>query len=231
MPRFLIFGLLLSLQLFLRSSAAVAGDFRIVPGRRIGSARLGMTPTAVIALLHQPSTTRHAPGGLIVDTWLSHRLVTTDPNGVRGLKRDYLIVLFRQNQAVQIEVSSPQFTMANGLSEVSTGHGFARRFPNHRTPTFPMQTALHWMGDHYAVSQVDPEASSPAGKHFVVYGDAVHQGIAWKYGAWGDMAPEADPDGPLEAVIVHQPGQRVLLNPNDGLPYAGTAPARKGLEN
>lgn len=58
-----------------------------------------------------------------------------------------------------------------------------------------------------------------------MYGDAVPQGIAWKYGAWGNLAP--DLDRPLEAVSVHLPGQIVLLNPNDGLPFTGTARARK----
>lgn len=222
---------LLGLLLLLLTSAAFAGDFRIVPGQRIGTVVLGMDRTSVHTLLHTPSTTRRLHGGLIVDTWLSHQMLPPAATQ-RGnyLKRDYLTVFFRHGHAVQIEVSSPQFKTASGLGTKSSVHAFAAQYPTSRTPRFAADPALNWGDFHYNEAAVDPDGSSPVAKHFVFYGDATVQGIAWKYGAWGDLAPEPD-TGRQEAVIVHTPGRTVLLNPNDGLPYAGTGPARKSLDN
>ena len=215
----LLFGL------SLLAPAAFAGDFVIVPGQRIGTVTLGMDRTSVYTLLHAPSTT-HQAHGLILDTWLSHQLLTPDPNGERGLKHDYLTVFFRRGHAVQIEVSAAKFKTANGLSTGGLGEDFGGQYSDYRIPHFAADPSIHFLGEEYAVTG-DPAYSSPAGKHFVTYGDAVREGIAWKAGAWEDASPEADPEGELEAVIVHLPGQPVLLNPNDGLTYAGTGAARK----
>lgn len=214
--------------LFLLSSAAFAGDFRVIPGRRIGAVVLGRSRVAVHARLHAPSTTRRLRNGLIVDTWLSHALLP--PSAAEHgnyLKRDYLTVFYQSDRAVQIEASAPQFKTPSGLSTRSSSHDFARQYPHYRQPhRLRFAPGPNGFGP-YEYGPISPDASSPAGKHFLVYGDAVRQGIAWKSGAWGDLAPDPDPDGPLEAVIVHMPGETVLLNPNDGLPYAGTGPARK----
>lgn len=228
-----LFGLLLfGLLLFglLPASAAVAGDFRIVPGQRIGGVVLGMGRASVHARLRAPSASRRLPDGLVVDTWLGHQLLTTDPNSSRRLKRDYLTVFFRRGRAVQIEASAARFTTANGLSAGRSPNAFAEQYPHYRQPHRRRYAPGPDGLGPYEYGPVSEDASSPAGKHFLLYGDAVPQGIAWKYGAWGNLAPEPDPDGPLEAVIVHKPGQIVLLNPNDGLPYAGTGPARKSLD-
>jgi hypothetical protein len=217
---------LLLLVLLLLAPAAFAGDFRIVPGQRIGSVTLGMSRASVHTLLHAPSTTRRVHG-LVVDTWLSHQLLRTSPNGnTVGLKRDYLTVFFRNSHAVQIEVSAPKFKTADGFSTGGLGEDFGGHYSNYRIPHFAADPSIHFLGEEYAVTG-DPAYSSPAGKHFVTYGDAVHEGIAWKAGAWGDASPKADPEGSLEAVIVHIPGNAVLLNSNDGLPYSGTGPTRQ----
>ena len=215
------FFLPLVLALSMLASVAFAGDFVIVPGQRIGTVTLGMDRTSVHTLLHAPSTTHTAPHGLILDTWLSHQLLTTDPNGFKGMKHDYLTVFFRRGHAVQIEVSATKFKTANGLSTRSSARAFDKQYPHFQEPHKQPD------GNPYVWDNSDPSASSPAAKHFIAYGDAVREGIAWKYGAWGDLAPDPDPNGSLDAVIVHVPGQRVLLNPNDGLPYSGTGPARK----
>ena len=211
---------LLLLALLLLAPAAFAGDFVIVPGQRIGTVTLGMDRASVHTLLHAPGTT-HKAHGLILDTWLSHGPAAS-PNARYSLKHDYLTVFFRHDHAVQIEVSAAKFTTANGLSTSSSGNDFAKRYPNYLTPHFANQTGPYV---NYAVTG-DPAGSSPAPKHFVGYGDAVHQGIAWKYGGWAAGWPDIDPND-IEAVIVHKFGQTVLLNPNDGLPYSGTGPARK----
>ena len=214
----------------LLTSAAFAGDFVIVPGRRIGSVALGMDRVVVSNLLHAPSTTHHL-SGVVIDTWLSHQLLTANPSGnAVGLKRDYLTVFFRRGRAVQIEVSAAKFKTAGGLSTRSSASDFVKRYPSYLTPHFAVDISHHLISvepyDEYAVTG-DPLYSSPAGKHFLAYGDSVKQGIAWKYGAWADLAPDPDPNGSLEAVIVHVPGQTVMLNPNDGRTYSGTGPARK----
>ena len=215
-----------TLTLLLLVSAAFAGDFVIVPGQRIGTVTLGMSRSSVHALLHAPSTTHTAPHGLVLDTWLGHRLLTTDPNGIKGLKHDYLTVFFRHGRAVQIEVSAAKFRTASGLSTRSSADNFAKHYPNYQTPHFAPDKAVYWDGSHFFDDAYDPAGSSPAAKHYIVYGDAARQGIAWKDGAWGDLAPEPDPSQ-QEAVIVHVPGQTVLLNPNDGRPYSGTGSARQ----
>ena len=220
------FFLPLTLAISLLASVAFAGDFVVVPGQRIGSVRLGMSRTSVHALLHTPSTTHTAPHGLVLDTWLGHQLLTTDPNGDKGLKHDYLTVFFRRGRAVQIEVSAAKFRTASGLSTRSSADAFTKQYLNYQTPHFAPDETINWDGHHFFEGAFDPAASSPAPKHYVVYGDAVRQGIAWKDGAWGGLAPEPDLSQ-QEAVIVHVPGQPVLLNPNDGRPYSGTGPARE----
>ncbi len=211
--------------LLLLAPAAFAGDFVIVPGQRIGTVTLGLGRASVHTLLHAPSTTRRTHG-LIVDTWLSHQLLKSYEGGKGPLKYDYLTVFFRGGHAVQIEASAPKFKTAGGFSTGGLGEDFGGRYSNYRIPHFAADPSIHFLGEEYAVTG-DSANSSPAGKHFVTYGDAVREGIAWKAGAWGDASPEADPEGSLEAVIVHEPGQSVLLNPNDGLPYSGTGPAWK----
>ena len=209
----------LMLIFLLPISAAFAGDFRIVPGQRIGTVTLGMSRPSVHALLHTPSTTHITPHGLILDTWFSHG-PASNPGGSDSLKHDYLTVFFKRGHAVQIEASAAKFRTATGLSTHSSAHDFAKQYPHFQDPYTDRNS------NPYVTGNSDPSASSPAAKHVLAYGDAVGQGIAWKYGAWGDLAPEPDPSE-QEAVIVHVPGQTVLLNPNDGLPYSGTGPARK----
>ena len=212
----LIWPLLLAVLLF--APAAFAGDFLIVPGQRIGTVTLGMDRASVHTLLHAPSTT-HQAHGMVLDTWLSHGPAAS-PDARYSLKHDYLTVFFRNNHAVQMEISAMKFKTANGLSTRSSARAFDKQYPHFQEPHKQPD------GNPYVWDNSDPSASSPAAKHFIAYGDAVREGIAWKYGAWGDLAPDPDPSE-MESVIVHLPGQTVLLNPNDGRPYSGTGPARK----
>ncbi|MGI4790050.1 MAG: hypothetical protein ACRYFS_14510 [Janthinobacterium lividum] len=220
--------LLLIFALLLLTSTAFAGDFVIVPGQRIGTVALGMDRTSVHTLLHKPSTT-HMAHGIVIDTWLSHRLLKFYEGGKGALKHDYLTVFFQRSHVVQIEVSAAKFKTASGLSTRSSANDFAKCYPNCQPSSFAPDASIHLVSVNpyvdYGVTG-DPNYSSPAGKHFSSYGDAMKQGIAWKYDAWGDAAPDTDPSGGLAAVIVHVPGKHVLLNPNDGRPFSGTGPAR-----
>ena len=216
----------LLLALLFTASAAFAGDFVIVPGQRIGTISLGEDCALVWAVLHSPDTEQRTRG-FVIDTWLSHApLPASAAEHGNYLKHDYLTVFFRGGHAVQIEVSAAKFKTASSLSTHSSGSDFVKHYPNYQTPHFAGDPRIHYHDQHYGVTE-DPDGASPAFKHFLAYGDAVRQGIAWKCGAWGDLAPDPDQNGPLEAVIVHIPGNAVLLNPNDGLPYSGTGPARK----
>lgn len=209
---------LLSCALLLLSRMAMAGDFQIVPGQRIGTVVLGMDRASVRTLLHRPSATRHLKDGMVLDTWLS-KAPRPRSDWTSGFKRDYLTVFFRHGRAVQIEVSSTRFHTARGLSTKSA----ARRWEKAYRPYF----SDYDNGDKlpYVFHNPDPDAGSPASKHYVALEDDVRRGVAWKFGAWGNLAPDPDPNDGLEAAIVHLPGQRVRHNPNDGLPYSGTGPA------
>ncbi len=216
----IVLPLLAAFLLFL-TAAAQAGDLRVVPGQRIGTVVLGMDRASVHTLLHAPSATRRLRNGLVLDTWLSPVPIPKSADRAYGLKRDYVTVFFQDSHAVQIEVTSPQFATADGLSTHRSADDFAKRYSYFQEPhKGPQGTPYCWWNS-------DPSVSSPAAKHFVIYEDAVKQGIACKYSAWGDLAPDPDPKGSLETMIVHSPGKIVLLNPNDGLPYAGTGPRLK----
>ncbi|MDQ3624813.1 MAG: hypothetical protein M3463_20410, partial [Verrucomicrobiota bacterium] len=54
----------------------------------------------------------------------------------------------------------------------------------------------------------------PAVKHYVAYEDAADDGIAWRYGAFGNLAPDPDPADSLETIIVHAPGSPFLPDPD-----------------
>ncbi len=221
MSRPLLWPLILTFLLI--ASAAFAEDFVIVPGQRIGMITLGMSRAAVHTRLSTPSTVRRVQG-MVLDTWLSP-LPLPKSAAEQGiyLKHDYLTIFFQQGHAVQIEVSSPRFRTAAGLSTNSPVRAFEKRYPRHYTPRFtdsPFVFYYFTAGDE----------TSPAPKHFVDYGEALvpHEtrrrvtlGIAWKYGAWGALAPEPY-EGHQEAIVVYFSGSKVRLNPNDGLSYSGT---------
>jgi len=46
----------------------------------------------------------------------------------------------------------------------------------------------------------------------------VDEGIAWRYGAMGNLAPDPDPAyaGDTETLIVHAPGKPLLPDPDGG---------------
>ena len=48
-------------------------------------------------------------------------------------------------------------------------------------------------------------------------------GVAWRYGAWGNLAPEPDPCRELEAVIIHLPNSVVVPDPDGGLRFVQTS--------
>jgi len=207
---------ILALAILIAASPLQAGipmGSRIVPGERLGSVVLGESPHAAVKQLGKPSYVRRLGGGLVIETWLSHgfiplkELSAGDAMRKRKVYRDYYTVFFKQERAIQIEATSPQFSTGDGLSiNNSTSLKWQVRYK-------PYQTIVHtWLAS-------SPDMDSPACKHILVYGDAIGQGIAWKSGAWGCAAPE--PGDEAEAIVVHERGHRVLLNPEDADDYAG----------
>ncbi len=56
-------------------------------------------------------------------------------------------------------------------------------------------------------------------KLFVNYDDDVGAGIAWYYNWMGDMSPDPDPNARVNAIVVHRPGQPVIIDPDGGDRY------------
>lgn len=199
----------------LLASPAIAGDFVIVPGQRIGSVRLGLSRQAVHQVLHAPKMVRRLPGGIIEESWLSHLTFAEHQSyRVNGLywKTFFVNVYFRREKVAQVEVNSPHFHTLNGLSTNSSTAAFKKHYrPYHSSDhqTGPLK------GRPLVYGTLDQSGGYPGYKHYVTIEDAIQKGIAWRYGAWGDLAPEPDPDL-QEVIIVHRRGQPVILEPDAG---------------
>ncbi len=190
---------------------ATAGDFLIIPGQRVGSVALGQSRTSVHGLLHAPQLVRNLPGRIIEESWVSRLSpVQQHPyeNDERYWKFFFVNIYFRQGQVVQIEINSPQFRTRSGLSTNSPAALFEKRYqPYHSSDLksgFPLMYGTR-----------DREGGFPGYKHYVRIEDASQVGLAWRYGSWGDLAPEPDPDV-QEVIIVYRPGQRAILEPDAG---------------
>jgi len=132
-------------------------------------------------------------------------------------KHDFVTVYFRHDRAVQIEASSAKFKTVQGLSTSSGAKGFQRRFSQYNSIQPP----------HFH----DPDSGGcPASKHFVTYEDAKAAGIAWRYGGWGNLSPDPDPDR-LEMVIVHRRGQPVIVDPDGGVRLVWKIPPHELMDH
>ena len=211
-------ALWLAISLCFLAAAARAGDFKIVPGECLGDVVLGRTEKQIRAALGAPNTVVRLEGGLVREDWLSPRLA---PKAYveAGLyfKHDFVTVYFRRDRAVQAEASSPAFKTPDGLTRASHGQKFRDRYPGFQT-TIPPH-----------VHNPAPNGC-PAVKHFVAYDDSTAKGIAWRYGVWGNMAPDPDLET-LEIVIVHERSQPVIVDPDGGVRLVWTVPPSDLLEH
>lgn len=179
----------------------------IVPGERIGAVSLGMNESTVHRALREPQRVHKLRGGITQKIWLrplnASELAQERANG-RHLRWNYLMVYFRAGHVQQIEASSAAFETETGLSILKAPNSFRSTFPGYR------------FSQHLFYNR-DPE-KMPAGKHFVWYEDAVSSGIAWKYGAWANGAPDPDPSRPpLDTIIVHRKGKPLVVDPDGGV--------------
>lgn len=190
--------------------AAVDDPLLVVPGRSIGLVHIGMTGGDVRRLLGAPDATLPL-GAKTSLVWLGS--VAPDAAGYDNPKpgfaplRETTSVILDADRVVQIEVSSRSFHTRDGRSTIEAVEAVRRSLPNYTTQM--------WL-----VGNMDPGSATPACKHYVAYDDS-ETGIAIKYGAWGCLAPDPDPEQPPDAIIVHAKSRPIEVNPQDGFPYGG----------
>ena len=197
---------------------ASASDPRIVPGQQIGNALLAATRERIHEVLGEPHETVRLDTGIVREDWLS-KDIAPKSYVEAGLyfKHDFLTVYFRDDHVIQIEVSSATFKTPEGLCTASGAGKFRERYSDF--------TRIH--PPHFR--NPDP-GGCPAPKHFVAYEDAVSAGVAWRFGAWGGLAPEPDPRR-LEIVIVHRRGEPVFVDPDGGTRLVWKLPPHQLMEN
>jgi hypothetical protein len=208
----------LVLFVFFATHFAQAADFLIVPGQRIGAAVLGMTRPQMAEALGKPEATVLLEGGVLREDWLS-KAIAPKLYVEKGLffKHDFVTVYFRDGRALQVEVSSAAFKSKEGLGTATAVSKFWERYPGY--------TRISTL----AFRNPDP-SGCPAPKHSVPYEDAMSKGIAWRYGAWGGLAPDPDP-GRLEIVIMHRRGEPVFVDPDGGGRLVWKIPPHQLMEN
>lgn len=117
-------------------SPAVAGDYVIAPGQRIGSVVLGDSLQAVHQKLHAPKLVRRIPGGIIEESWTSDlTLAQQHPYKENGLywKSFFVNVYFMRARVVQIEINSPKFHTRSSLSTKSPAAAFSKHYQPYRS--------------------------------------------------------------------------------------------------
>lgn len=185
-------------------------------GGGIGQISIGMKlKDAAIVRHHAPTRSKHLPGGVLVESWLSKSPAPPHIISEKNLLSNYLTLFFLHGKVVQIEVSSEAFYTDSALTTANPADDFRKAYRHFTSKVFQRNIAD------------DVTFSLPAAKHFVAYDDDKSAGIAWKYGDWADMAADPDPTEPLESVIVHLRGKSVIYDPFDSLPYSGTWPMSK----
>ncbi len=204
------------------SVGAVDDPWLIVPGKSVGKIAPGMEQSEVFRLLGSPSmqndfeeTDRHAfyygtkdkegdvpvPKGVTGTDWTTPRPVPGKEDGAEYFC-DFVTVSLRDRKVVRIEVSTRRFHDAHGLSTGNTGEEWRKQYPH---------------TERWGCKYHHPSAGGlPASKHLMAYEDAVAEGIGWRSGGWGNLAPELDWDGAVETVIIHAPGEKLLPDPDGG---------------
>jgi len=156
---------------------------------------------------------------IIRDDWIVPVPISKHPEGGEGVFfADFFSVYSRGRLVVQVEVRGVRYKTKDGLARASTGAQWRKHFPD-------FETTFH----HF---RHPSEGGWPAAKHNVLYLDATKAGIAWRFGAMGDLAPDPSPEGWVEAVAVHAPGTPVIVDPDGGSRFIWKdAPRRLSTEH
>lgn len=205
-------GCLVALPGALSAGAQEVGKtpWLITPGQGIGQVKLGMSRQTLHTLLGAPTNTSRRKDALVIERWAGKK--PSAKSAQLNFKTDFITVYLRDNRVVQVDASSPAFKMKNGLSTQNSAQDFQAKYRGAFQST---ERQYH---------HNDPEGI-PASKHFIRYEDNRKQGLAWRYGTWGNLAPEVDPASPLETISVHQPGRSLLLDPDGSDLFTTTSAA------
>ena len=173
--------------------AGPAPPGRVVAGEACGRLRLGMSRGEVRSLLGKPGETHSLPGGVTEDLWAPQE------DGRRNVD-----VLYRDGAAVQIDVSSPAYSTAAGVSTAA-----------------PFRRVL---GEYPGLSTASYSFEAPEGGGYIQYFyDDRRQGIAFGIVTQDDEASSelilgtnraAHPTAErvsADHLIVHRPGVAVLV--------------------
>ncbi len=165
---------------------AQAPRFLVVPGKSVGTVKLGATRAQLRQLLGKPSETaaRQYPR----DTWLGAKL----PERLRSMsarERAFLTVVYQNGRAAQIEFNDPRYQTRDGLSISSKIGDFRKK----RAPL--KKTVL---------------AYTEGGGGFVdYYLDSVRSGIAFEAGTQDTYTETYTPN----SIRIHFPGRPVIVDP------------------
>ena len=189
-----ILAVIILVDVLLQASAS--GDWLIVPGKRIGKVTIGMEQADVIGVLGVPhhqedleetqrngslmrSDTHHSPmpvlKGVLQNDWITPLALAKDLEEHRPLfMHDFVTVYIRNSRAVQIEVRSSRFKTVDGVSTAASAAKLRKHYPRYK------ETVCRY--------RHPSSGGIPAANHFVIYEDAVSDGIAWRYGGFGNLA-------------------------------------------
>jgi hypothetical protein len=203
---------------------AADNDSLVIAGQRIGQIAIGMEHAEVLRLLGTPhreddlgypddDERQHEFSDNLRDDWIVPLPISDD-----WFMAEFFTVYIRAGLVAQIEIRNVRFKTKEGLSSASKGTEWRKLFPDFKT-TF----------EHYRHTSA---GGLPATKHLVLFEDAIKAGIAWRFGAMGDLAPDPDPDGRVEAVAVHAPGKPMIIDPDGGSRFIWkTNPKRLSTEH
>jgi len=196
------------------AAAEPADPWVFVPGQSIGHIALGMTEAEVEHALSKP-TARLVGHNLVVMVWLGGPVAADSPiaqpsEPMWGSARETASAILVGGKVAQIEVSSPIWHDAS--KQLSAAHTVAE---------LEAARPAHYATMQDTLANVDDTASAPASKHIFGIDDDVAGGLAFAYGDWGNLSPDIDTSFQPEAIIVHAPGQKALVNPINHLPYGG----------
>lgn len=170
---------------------AVSAAWEIVPGKRIGSVRIGESRAGVHAALKAPDQTRSLGGGLLQERWLSKPV---NPSS-RAQCPDYVTVYYMGGVVRQVEVSSWHFETLGGLTTLSRFSDLEAAYPPR----------------HWRITAFSPSRGGVALRMY--YDDDTIHGIAWKGALESGMIPSVTGDMQIESLIVHAPRTYVIVDP------------------
>lgn len=177
------FQWLLSGSLILLCSWSVLAQANlVVPGKSVGSVRLGDLRDAVFMTLGKPSETKRWRSGLVKDSWLG-----PEPAQNSADSQIFFKVIYRRGRVVQIEFNDPKYKTAAGVSVASTLAEFRAQHKRPRARAFVYD---------------DREGSGFVGYYY----DDVAGGIAFSFGTQDYFDATTIP----EALRVHASGQPVI---------------------